>query len=71
FVFSGDFGQDVIVDFGNGNDKLEIEGLTELSDFTGNAMQVGSDVIYTDGDNTITIENVTLSDLQADDFAFS
>jgi len=76
FVFAQGFGQDVIRDFQAGaatEDVIEF-GRAMFSDFAdvmAAASQVGSHVVIAfDADNTLTLENVQLSALHADDFRF-
>lgn len=64
FVFNS--GQDVITDFGNGNDRLKLDdalwGNTNLStaDILGFASVVNGDTVFDFGDgNTLTLENYT------------
>jgi Ca2+-binding RTX toxin-like protein len=77
FTFGAGFGQDKILDFalsGSSADVIQF-GAGTFADF--NAVkaamqQVGSDVVITlDAGNTITIANVSVSQLQANDFLFS
>lgn len=76
FLFQGNWGRDQIKDFELGSDTLFIRGTNEVvnfEDFQNVARQIGRNVVYDaneDGRNVITIANVTLSDLTADDFQF-
>lgn len=77
FVFkASDFGKDTITDFlaGSGTDdviEFDDEVFADLSAVLAAATQVGADtVISYDADNTITLKNVTMSNLHADDFRF-
>jgi Ca2+-binding RTX toxin-like protein len=76
FVFKTGFGNDTIADFAGGpgvGDVIEFrDGL--VADFTALqsiSAQVGSNVVVTvDGSNAITLQNVTLANLDQDDFRF-
>jgi len=77
FAFADGFGADVITDFdaNNLNERIDLSGvtaITDLMDLVSNHMtQVGSDVVITDGSNTITIEGVSLAEMSdGDDFLF-
>src|SRR5262249_38959393 len=78
FVYvDGDF-DDVITDFvaGAGSpDRIDLTGVSgvhSLADILAHTGQIGADtVIVFDGGNTITLQNVTLSNLHADDFIFA
>lgn len=77
FVFKAThFGKDTITDFvaGAGTDDLiEFDDavFADLSAVLAAATQVGADTVITyDADNTITLKNVTMSNLHADDFRF-
>ncbi len=77
FVFAGAFGADVITDFAATNDfeRIDLSGVASITDFadlTANHLsQMGSDVVIdAGGGNTITLEGVTLADLDAVDFVF-
>lgn len=77
FVFEGaSFGKDTITDFvaGAGSaDLIEIDDavFANLSVVLAAATQVGADTVITyDANNTITLKNVTKTNLHADDFQF-
>ncbi len=67
---------DIIFDFNANADgeKMDLTDVTEITDFTdledNHMAQVGSDVVITDGANTITLEDVSLNKLDGDDFVF-
>lgn len=67
FIFAADFGKDTITDFGAGFDVLSFDGLFVDDDAVlAAATQVGNNVVITwDSDNTITLQNYTLAQLQA------
>jgi len=72
FVFNLNSGDDTITDFTVDTDKIDlsgITGITSVSDFA--CWQDGDDVVIdlgSQGGGTITLKNVSLSDLDADDF---
>lgn len=77
FIFADGYGQDQINDFDALNDfeKIDLSGvsaITGLSDLISDHLsQVGSDaVIDTGGGDRITLINVDISDLDANDFLF-
>jgi Ca2+-binding RTX toxin-like protein len=77
FVFAGNFGHDWVTDFETTNDaeRIDLAGVNTIIDFTdlldNHIIQVDDDVVIDDlTGNTITISNVDLSDLSANDFIF-
>ncbi len=80
FIFADGHGVDVISDFDAADDSevLDVSAVALLNNFAdvthaakGNARQVGNDVLFdTGGGNSIQLENVLISDLQAADFIF-
>lgn len=76
FVFGPGFGKDTITDFvaGAGSaDLIEFDDavFADLSAVLAAATQVGADTLITyDIDNTVTLKNVTKTNLHADDFRF-
>lgn len=76
FVFAAGFGKDTIMDFlaGSGTDDLiEFDDavFADLSAVLAASSQVGTDTVITyDVNNTITLKNVTKTNLNADDFQF-
>ena len=75
FVFRGNFGDDIVVDFnrntaGERIDISSISSITSFNDLKNNHMtQSGSRTIIDDGKgNTITLYNVDMNTLVADDF---
>ena len=70
FIFDGAFGEDVITDFEDGADLLDLSaGGLEFADLT--ITQDGLDVLIEDGlGNSITLLGITSSDITADDFFF-
>ncbi|MYF08147.1 MAG: calcium-binding protein [Rhodospirillaceae bacterium] len=72
FVFAGSFGTDRIRDFGNGEDLIDLSGLSvTFEDAMSGARQDGRDVrIELEGSGTIVLEGVRLSELDSSDFLF-
>ena len=76
FVFANGFGRDTIVDFdavdvGEKIDLSAVVAITSFSDLSANHLaQVGANAVITDGGNTITLNNVLIGDLDANDFIF-
>ena len=72
FVFGPGSGNDVIHDFNNGEDKIDLTaftGITQFSDIS--AQQDGNHVVIDfPGDNSVTLLNFDLGDLDASDFVF-
>lgn len=76
FVFKPDFGLDTVTDFRSGSgagDVIEFDN-TLFANFEAvltAASQVGADTVLThDANNTITLKNVAMANLHADDFWF-
>jgi hypothetical protein len=80
FIVSRESGDDVIGDFQATNDspfvdRIDLQALSDLfqsfSDVEARSNQSGSDlVIELDSTNTLTLEDTTIEDLDADDFIF-
>ncbi len=76
-TFGPGFGQDKILDFALNGSSADVIQFTAGTFANFNAVkaamqQVGSDVVITlDASNTVTIANVSMSQLQANDFLFS
>ncbi|MCQ0988135.1 M10 family metallopeptidase [Jiella marina] len=76
FVFANGFGQDRITDFEalNNFEKIDlsaVSAITSFADLSANHLsQVGANAVITDGANTITLNNVNIADLDANDFVF-
>ncbi|MCK9915641.1 hypothetical protein MXD81_41435 [Microbacteriaceae bacterium K1510] len=76
FVFSPNFGKDVITDFQNTDDTHDIIQFdhTLFADFSAvqaHATQEGTSVVITlDANNSVELQNTTLQNLTADDFRF-
>ena len=76
FVFAAGFGRDAVADFSAGAGVVDVIELDDqlFGDFEGvraASKQVGADVVITvDTSNTMTLKNVLLSNLHADDFMF-
>ncbi|KQP93342.1 hypothetical protein ASF60_15565, partial [Methylobacterium sp. Leaf113] len=72
FVIAKGEGSDIITDFASGVDKVRMEGgnLHSFAELKMAANQVGSDtVIALGGGETLTLQNVALTNLKAGDFA--
>ena len=78
FIFQDGFGQDTVTDFDALDDTevLDISALsavtfTDYATFETNHLATdGSDVVFTAGGDSIRLENVTLADLDENDFTF-
>lgn len=76
FVFAPGFGKDTITDFtaGAGSDDIiefDDDIFANFSAVLAAASQVGADTLITyDSNNTVTLKNVTMTNLNADDFTF-
>ncbi|MCQ0988853.1 calcium-binding protein [Jiella marina] len=76
FVYANGFGVDVITDFEelNNFEKIDLSAVTAITDFADLAAnhltQSGANAVITDGANTITLNNVNIADLDANDFIF-
>ena len=76
FIFANGFGQDTITDFEalNNFEKIDLAAVTAITDFADLAAnhltQAGANAVITDGANTITLNNVNVADLDANDFIF-
>jgi Ca2+-binding RTX toxin-like protein len=73
FIFADNFGADTVTDFTDG-DVIEFSGNTfdSYASVLAAAVEDGDDtVIILDADTSITLNNVALADLQADDFRFA
>ena len=77
FVFEGAFGNDIITDYAATSDAedIDLSGVASIVNFTdllnNHATQVGADVVIDDLlGNTITLQNVDISDLNVADFIF-
>jgi len=79
FIFKDGSGVDVIGDFGDGNDKVHLKGVTDIVDFSDLQTNHLSEVTDAEGthsvisygaDDTITLLNVINADLSDSDFIF-
>lgn len=76
FVFGTGFGKDTINDFAAGAGSVDVIEFQQgvfgnLSAVLGASTQVGADVVITvDANNSLTLKEVALSNLHADDFRF-
>ncbi|MGD9863297.1 MAG: hypothetical protein AB7S99_08795 [Pseudodonghicola sp.] len=77
FIFSGDFGNDTIVDFQTAGtkEKIDLSQVTEIRNFSdlvnNHLSDVNGTAVIDDGaGNTITLSGVAVADLAANDFLF-
>ncbi|MCE7029018.1 calcium-binding protein, partial [Jiella avicenniae] len=76
FIFVNGFGKDTITDFDEFNsfEKIDLSAVTAITSFAdlqaNHLTQVGANAVITDGANTITLNNVLIADLDANDFIF-
>jgi len=73
FLFEGQFDNDTISDFWAGTGRtdriwLRDQGIDSWDELQGAMTQNGDDVVITLDQGTITLENILLGDLVADDF---
>jgi hypothetical protein len=71
-VFGAGFGKDTVMDFAAGDvPAFEAGVFDDLEQVLAASQQIGADVVTgLDADNSVTLKQVTLSSLHADDFAF-
>jgi Ca2+-binding RTX toxin-like protein len=70
FVFHGSFGHDTVTDF-RSEDLLTFDMFASFTAVRAASQQVGTDTVITAQDgSSVTLKNVLLNSLQADDFAF-
>ncbi|AWK42078.1 polyurethanase [Photorhabdus laumondii subsp. laumondii] len=68
FLFSGDFGQDIIYGY-NKTDKLVFlgtEGSSDKSNYLDHASMVDNDLVFTFGQNSVTLVGVSMDSLSVD-----
>ncbi|GAB5434733.1 MAG: hypothetical protein EpisKO_41030 [Epibacterium sp.] len=78
FIFRGNFGDDEITDFSTAGskEKIDLRKISEITSFTdlmnnhATENANGDVVIRDDDDNTITLTDISLADLSANDFLF-
>ncbi|HNS87799.1 MAG TPA: hypothetical protein PKH09_12925, partial [Parvularculaceae bacterium] len=77
FVFSGAFGNDIIMDMNEGSDirdVIEINGFgssfDSFDEILAAATQVGADTVININGNTITLVGIDKGNLHANDFIF-
>ncbi|MGV3549561.1 M10 family metallopeptidase [Rhizobium sp.] len=71
FIFKGDAGNDTIMDFRNGQDKIAIytEATVDIAKIIAEAVQIDNDVLITISDiETVTLRNFSLAQLDSRDF---
>lgn len=74
FVFATKSGHDVIADFQNGTDIIDLtryRGLDDFTEFSKAMVQNGADVeIHLGKHDVLTVDNVTIANLTGEDFAY-
>ena len=77
FVFEDGFGSDVIIGFENENgfERIDLRGVSNITSFidliTSHLSQnANGDVVIVDGSNSITLKDISIADLSANDFIF-
>ena len=74
FVYAPDYATDSVTDFANGEDLIDLTRFTGITTFTDLTLsQDGNDVVIDlngSGAGTLTLEDTTLSDIDAEDFVF-
>lgn len=71
FVFEGQFGHDVIMDFDSRNDTIQLDWQLLFKLGTVRLQQDGADFIIKIGDHSsITLQDIGICDLRLSDFAF-
>jgi Ca2+-binding RTX toxin-like protein len=76
FVFTNNFGRDVITDFNTAavGEVIDLSALTNIEDWTdlttNHLRTEGGNAVIFDGTNTITLNGVTIASLSAGDFLF-
>ena len=76
FVFVGNWGVDVVTDFGIAVageviDLITAIGITDFADLSANHMaQVGGNTVITSGINSLTLTGITMANLASGDFLF-
>ena len=75
FWFGANFGRDIVSDFRPGEDKIQLVGVSGLSnydDVMARALQSGTNVLITDAAGDILqLNNITLAGLRSADFLFA
>jgi hypothetical protein len=74
FVFTTGFGHDIVTDFTDRQDRLDMsdyKGISKFSDLAGKIAQSGDDVVITlSRHDRLTLDHVDVADLSAADFLF-
>ena len=74
FLFDTGNGDDIVTDFANGEDLIDLREFTEITSFADLTITSDGDDVVIDlsghGGGTVRLENVSESDLVADDFVF-
>lgn len=72
FVYSANHGNDIITDFTDGEDRIDLSALTGIAGFGDlTIVQDGHDARIDTGEGTITLYNFDAIDLDASDFVFA
>jgi hypothetical protein len=70
FIFRGNFGSDTVTDF-RSEDVIMFDMFASFAAVVAASQQVGADTVITaQNGSSVTLKNITLNSLQADDFAF-
>ncbi|MBL0373109.1 hypothetical protein JJB09_13825 [Rhizobium sp. KVB221] len=74
FVFAKGSGQDTIMDFEKGHDRIDLRGWDDVSSFADlkahHLTDIGPDLVIQSADDRLTIKLTNLADLHASDFSF-
>ena len=72
FVFASGHGSDTITDFTDGEDTIDLSAFTSITGFSDlTVAQNGNNTVITiPGGGTVTLQNFTSTDLDAEDFVF-
>ena len=74
FVFDPDHGNDVVTDFTNGEDVIDLSAFSSISDFSDLTITSDENGVTIDlgahGGGTILLQGVAIADLDAEDFRF-
>lgn len=74
FVFAPGDGNDNIMDFGNGEDRIDLSAFTDITSIDNLSMEQQGDDVLVDlsglGGGTITVSGFDITDLHASDFIF-
>ena len=72
FVFATGFGKDVIADFENGSDKIDLTGWADIDSYADLILThmtvAGDDIVFKSGGDSLRLKNVDMNELDATDF---